>query len=243
MCLKTPVVLCLHKGGVHPLRIMLTLCLPFQPVGLIRKMKELHIPPRLLFTLSNSNGLPGFHIWGVWGHQDDKKWVLKRAIQMLLKCEAEVLSVNGFILIEVHSVHTFDHIVDWYQQTEVPHHQETQQGQQQEAVQGSQWHPSWKGGQECWGHSQQLRSMQASGSSWFFSSEWKTFNFTNWAFDMSNWAFDWCWSWNSNTLATWCKGLIWKDPDAGKDWRWEEKGTTEDEMVGWHHWLNGHAYE
>ena len=29
--------------------------------------------------------------------------------------------------------------------------------------------------------------------------------------------------------------LIWKDPDAGKDWRWEEKGTTEDEMVGWHH--------
>ena len=29
--------------------------------------------------------------------------------------------------------------------------------------------------------------------------------------------------------------LIWKDPDAGKDWRWQEKGTTEDEMVGWHH--------
>ena len=37
--------------------------------------------------------------------------------------------------------------------------------------------------------------------------------------------------------------LIWKDPDAGKDWRWEEKGTTEDEMVGWHHWLNGHEFE
>ena len=36
--------------------------------------------------------------------------------------------------------------------------------------------------------------------------------------------------------------LIWKDPDAGKDWRWEEKGTTEDEMVGWHHWLNGHGF-
>ena len=33
--------------------------------------------------------------------------------------------------------------------------------------------------------------------------------------------------------------LIWKDPDAGKDWRRKEKGTTEDEMVGWHHWLNG----
>ena len=35
--------------------------------------------------------------------------------------------------------------------------------------------------------------------------------------------------------------LIWKDPDAGKDWGQEEKGTTEDEMVGWHHWLNGHG--
>jgi len=35
--------------------------------------------------------------------------------------------------------------------------------------------------------------------------------------------------------------LIWKDPDAGKDWVQEEKGTTEDKMVGWNHWLNGHA--
>ena len=34
--------------------------------------------------------------------------------------------------------------------------------------------------------------------------------------------------------------LIGKDPDAGKDWRWEEKGMTEDEMVGWYHWLDGH---
>ena len=34
--------------------------------------------------------------------------------------------------------------------------------------------------------------------------------------------------------------LIWKDPDAGKDWRQEEKGTTEDEMVGWLHQLDGH---
>ena len=32
--------------------------------------------------------------------------------------------------------------------------------------------------------------------------------------------------------------LIGKDPDAGKDWRWEEKGMSEDEMVGWHHRLN-----
>ena len=37
--------------------------------------------------------------------------------------------------------------------------------------------------------------------------------------------------------------LIWKDPDAGKDWRREEKGTTEDEMVGWHHQLNGLEFE
>ena len=34
--------------------------------------------------------------------------------------------------------------------------------------------------------------------------------------------------------------LIGKDPDAGKDWRQEEKGMTEDKMVGWYHWLNGH---
>ena len=34
----------------------------------------------------------------------------------------------------------------------------------------------------------------------------------------------------------------WKDPDAGKDWGQKEKGTTEDEMVGWHHWLNGHGF-
>ena len=37
--------------------------------------------------------------------------------------------------------------------------------------------------------------------------------------------------------------LIGKDPDAGKDWGWEEKGMTEDEMVGWHHPLNGHEFE
>ena len=34
-----------------------------------------------------------------------------------------------------------------------------------------------------------------------------------------------------------------KDPDAGKDWRQKEKGTTEDKMVGWHHRLNGHEFE
>ena len=49
------------------------------------------------------------------------------------------------------------------------------------------------------------------------------------------------WSWSSNTLDV-KSPLIRKDPDAGKDWRLEEKGTTEDEMVGWHHWLNGHEF-
>ena len=34
-----------------------------------------------------------------------------------------------------------------------------------------------------------------------------------------------------------------KDPDAGKDWRQEEKGMTEEEMVGWHHWCDGHEFE
>ena len=37
--------------------------------------------------------------------------------------------------------------------------------------------------------------------------------------------------------------LIRKDPDAGKDWKQEEKETTEDDIVGWHNWLNGHAFE
>ena len=36
--------------------------------------------------------------------------------------------------------------------------------------------------------------------------------------------------------------LIWKEPDAGKDWTQEEKGMAEDEMVGWHHRLNGHGF-
>ena len=36
--------------------------------------------------------------------------------------------------------------------------------------------------------------------------------------------------------------LIWKDPDIRKDWRREEKGTSEGEMVGWHHWINGYGF-
>ena len=55
---------------------------------------------------------------------------------------------------------------------------------------------------------------------------------------------EWCWSWNSNTSATSCEELThWK-----RLWCWEglgagEKGTTEDEMAGWHHGLNGRESE
>ena len=50
--------------------------------------------------------------------------------------------------------------------------------------------------------------------------------------------------WNSSTGPPDAKNwLIGKDPDDGKDWRQEEKGTTKDEMVGWHYWLNGHESE
>ena len=53
---------------------------------------------------------------------------------------------------------------------------------------------------------------------------------------------DWCWS--SNTWPPDAKSwLFGKDPEAGKDWGQEEKGATEDEMVGWHHQLNGHKFE
>ena len=49
---------------------------------------------------------------------------------------------------------------------------------------------------------------------------------------------------DSYTLANWCEELTpGKDTDAGKDWRQEEKGTTEDEMVGCHHRLSGHEFE
>ena len=57
----------------------------------------------------------------------------------------------------------------------------------------------------------------------------------------SHWK-DWCWSWGSlwpPDAKSWLTG---KDPDAGKGWRQKEKGTTEDEMVGWHHRLNGHGF-
>ena len=41
-------------------------------------------------------------------------------------------------------------------------------------------------------------------------------------------------------MKSWLTG---KDPDAGKDWRQEEKGMTEDEMFGWYHWLDGREFE
>ena len=54
---------------------------------------------------------------------------------------------------------------------------------------------------------------------------------------------DWWRSWSSNTLDTWWEELTRKDPATGQDWRQEEKRMTEDEMVGWHHRLDGHEFE
>ena len=54
---------------------------------------------------------------------------------------------------------------------------------------------------------------------------------------------DWCWSWNSNTLVTWWEELThWKRPWCWENWRQEEKGTKEDDMIGWHHRLYGHEF-
>ena len=55
---------------------------------------------------------------------------------------------------------------------------------------------------------------------------------------------DWCWSLNFSTLAPDAKNwLLGKDSDAGRDWGQEEKGTTENDMAGWHHQLDGHEFE
>ena len=54
---------------------------------------------------------------------------------------------------------------------------------------------------------------------------------------------DWCWNLNSNTLATWWEELThWKRPWFWEDWRQEEKGVTEDEIVGCHYRLHGHEF-
>ena len=62
-----------------------------------------------------------------------------------------------------------------------------------------------------------------------------------------SWIFIWRNDFEAETPILWPphakSWLIGKDPDGGKDWRQEEKGLTEDEMVGWHHWLNGHEFE
>ena len=55
---------------------------------------------------------------------------------------------------------------------------------------------------------------------------------------------DWCWRWSFNIWPPDAKGrLIRKAPDTGKEWRQKEKKVTEDEMVGWHHWFNGHELQ
>ena len=54
---------------------------------------------------------------------------------------------------------------------------------------------------------------------------------------------DWYWSWGSNILVFWWEELThWKDSDVGKDWRQEEKGAAEDEIVGWHNQLKGEEF-
>ena len=62
-----------------------------------------------------------------------------------------------------------------------------------------------------------------------------------------SWVFIWRTDAEAETPILWPpdvkNSLISKDPDAGKDWRPEEKGTPEDEMAGWHHRLNGHEFE
>ena len=56
---------------------------------------------------------------------------------------------------------------------------------------------------------------------------------------------DWCWSWSSNTLATWCSSepTHWKRPWCQERLRAGGEGATEDEMVGWHHQLNGREFK
>ena len=62
-----------------------------------------------------------------------------------------------------------------------------------------------------------------------------------------SWIFIWRTDAEAETTILWPpyvkNWLIGKDHDTGKDWRREKKGTTEDEMVKWHHWLNGHEFE
>ena len=71
----------------------------------------------------------------------------------------------------------------------------------------------------------EIKTVNTNGNqSWIFIGKTNAEASTRWPPDVKNW-------------------LTGKDPDAGKDWRQEEKGKTEDEMVGWHHWLKGHEFE
>ena len=74
----------------------------------------------------------------------------------------------------------------------------------------------------------------SSGHVWIWELDYKE----SWAKNRRFWK-DWWWRWSSNTLTTWCEELT----HAGKDWRQEEKGTAEDDMVGWYHRLNGSEFE
>ena len=57
-------------------------------------------------------------------------------------------------------------------------------------------------------------------------------------------SFEGCWSWNSNTLATWCKEpTLWKRPWCWERFRTRGEGGAEDEMIRKHPWLNGHEFE
>ena len=82
-------------------------------------------------------------------------------------------------------------------------------------------------------HWKEIKPVSPKGNQpWIFIGYWAILNI------------HWCWSWSSNTLATWCKKLThWKGL-----WCWERlraggEGTTEDKIVGWHHLLNGHESE
>ena len=77
---------------------------------------------------------------------------------------------------------------------------------------------------------------------------WRRFSRVPWTAKRSNqsWVFFGSTDAKAETLVFWPphakSWLIGKDPDAGRDWGQEEKGTTEDDMAGWHHWLNGHEF-
>ena len=79
-------------------------------------------------------------------------------------------------------------------------------------------------GEDSWDY-KEINPVNLKGNqSWIFIGRTDAEAPVFWQSDMKNW-------------------LIGKDPDAGKDWRQEEKGMPEDEMVGWHLWLNGHVFE